>query len=150
MKISPTNINLFLIAKLPAAFLCGVRLKSISDNRCVTTAKYRWFNQNPFGSMYFAVQSMASELATGALVLKKIEESGNKTSMLVTHNTGSYLKKVKGRVHFTCLDGQLITDTLQKAYTTKEGQKMLLTVIGVDEEGDEVGKYCYEWSVKIK
>jgi len=150
MNLSPNKINLFLLAKLPAAFISGVRLKSISDTQCVTSAKYRWLNQNPFGSMYFAVQAMASELATGALVLNKIKESGNKVSMLVTHNTGSYFKKVKGRVHFTCKDGQLISKTLQKAFDTKEGQKMTLTVIGVDAVGDEVGKYTYEWSVKVK
>ena len=150
MTLSPRKINLFLLAKLPAAFISGVRLKTISDTQCVTTAKYRWLNQNPFGSMYFAVQAMASELATGALVLNKIKERGNKTSMLVTHNTGSYFKKVKGRVHFTCKDGALIDATLQKAFKTKEGQKMTLTVIGIDEEGDEVGKYTYEWSVKVR
>ena len=150
MTLSPRKINLFLMAKLPAAFISGVRLKSISSTQCVTTAKYKWLNQNPFGSMYFAVQAMASELATGALVLKKIKESGNKTSMLVTHNTGSYFKKVKGRVYFTCTDGHLIDATLQKAFDTKEGQKMLLNVIGVDADGDEVAQFTYEWSVKVK
>ncbi len=150
MTLSPRKINLFLLAKLPSAFISGVRLKSITDAKCVTTAKYKWINQNPFGSMYFAVQAMASELATGALVLKKIQESGNKVSMLVTHNTGSYFKKVKGRVHFTCNDGVFISETLQKAFETKEGQKMTLAVTATDEAGDEVAKFTYEWSVKVK
>jgi len=150
MTLSPRKINLFLLVKLPAAFITGVRLKSITNHKCVTTAKYRWLNQNPFGSMYFAVQAMASELATGALVLNKIKESGNKTSMLVTHNTGAYFKKVKGRVFFSCEDGNLIDATLQKAFDTKEGQKMILKVTGVDEEGDKVSEFTYEWSVKVK
>jgi hypothetical protein len=32
---------------------------------CVATVKHRWINQNPFNSMYFAVQAMAAELSTG-------------------------------------------------------------------------------------
>ncbi|MFD0965027.1 thioesterase [Pseudofulvibacter geojedonensis] len=150
MKISPRKINLFLLAKLPSAFLCGVRLKSISNAICVTSVKYRWINQNPFNSLYFAVQAMASELSTGALVLKKIQESGNKISMLVTHNTGSYSKKAVGRITFTCSDGDLINDAIKKAIETKEGQKITLTSVGIDNEGDEVGKYTYEWSIKAK
>jgi hypothetical protein len=35
----------------------------------VVSVKHRWINQNPFNSMYFAVQAMAAELATGALVM---------------------------------------------------------------------------------
>ncbi len=150
MNLSPRKINLFLMTKLPSAFISGVRLKSITNTTCVTSVKHRWINQNPFGSMYFAVQAMASELATGALVLKKIKESGNKVSMLVTYNTGSYFKKVKGRVYFTCVDGDLIAKKLQEAFTTKEGQKMTLTVNAIDEIGDKVAQFTYEWSVKVK
>jgi hypothetical protein len=35
-------------------------------------------NQNPFNSMYFAVQAMAAELSTGALVMYQIQKSGKK------------------------------------------------------------------------
>ena len=78
MKITKGNVNKFLMVKLPAAYFCGVRLKKIEENSCITSVKYKWIKQNPFGSMYFAVQAMASELSTGALVLKKIRNSGNK------------------------------------------------------------------------
>ena len=74
MKITPSKINKFMIVKLPAAYFCGVRVVSITENKCKTKVRHRWINQNPFNSMYFAVQAMASELATGALVLKKINK----------------------------------------------------------------------------
>ncbi len=78
MKITPSKINWFLLAKLPSAYFTGVRLKSLDDNKAMTTVKHRWINQNPFKSMYFAVQCMASELSTGILVIKKIHDSGKK------------------------------------------------------------------------
>ena len=100
--------------------------------------------------MYFAVQAMASELSTGALVLKKIQESGNKISMLVTHNTGSYSKKATGRITFSCEDGNLVAETIAKALETGEGQVMTLTSVGKNKEGEEVSRFTYEWSVKKK
>ena len=69
MLSRPKGFNTFLMMKLPSAYLCGVRLKSVNNETCVTTVKYKWINQNPFNSMFWAVQGMAAELSTGALTL---------------------------------------------------------------------------------
>ena len=71
MNVSPRKLNTFLIFKLPAAFFCGVRTKVLDDAKCVVSVKHRWINQNPFNSMFWAVQGMAAELTTGALVMSK-------------------------------------------------------------------------------
>ena len=73
--VRPSKFNTFLFFKLPSAFICGVRVKAINEKHCVVSVKHRWINQNPFNSMYFAVQAMAAELSTGALVIKAIRES---------------------------------------------------------------------------
>ena len=86
MNYTLSKLNTFLFLKLPAAFWSGVRVKSISKQQCEATVKHRWFNQNPFNSMYFAVQAMAAELTTGALVMMQIKNSKKKISMLAeTH-----------------------------------------------------------------
>ncbi|HEA31083.1 MAG TPA: thioesterase, partial [Leeuwenhoekiella sp.] len=53
--------------KLPSAWICGVRVQTIGRNTCTTTVRHRWINQNPFKSMFWAVQGMAAELSTGVL-----------------------------------------------------------------------------------
>ena len=75
MKFTPFKLNAFMFFKLPSAFWCGVRAKSISAEVCQTSVKHRWFNQNPFNSMYFTVQAMAAEFTTGALVMFQIKQS---------------------------------------------------------------------------
>ena len=60
MEFTPFKLNFFTFFKLPSAFWSGVRVKSISSEICEVTVKHRWFNQNPFNSMYFAVQAMAA------------------------------------------------------------------------------------------
>ena len=108
MPIKPSKINAFLFFKLPSAYFCGVRVKTISDTTCVTSAKHRWINQNPFKSMFWAVQGMAAELSTGAMVMSTIKASNRKVSMLVANNNASFSKKARGRITFTCNDGNLI------------------------------------------
>ena len=93
MKLTVSKLNSFLLFKLPSAFICGVRVKAIDEDRCIVSVKHRWINQNPFNSMYFAVQAMAAELSTGALVMFQIQKSDRKISMLVANNKGNFTKK---------------------------------------------------------
>ena len=150
MKYSPAKLNAFLFLKLPAAFWSGVRVKSVSEERCVVTVTHRWFNQNPFKSMYFAVQAMAAELTTGALVMTKIKESGRNISMLVANNNGNFSKKATGRITFTCNDGYLIKEAIQKAIDTNEGQTVWMKSIGENANREQVSEMNFEWSIKSK
>lgn len=150
MEVTVKRMNKYLMFKLPSAFLCGVRLRTLDSIKAVVTVKYKWMNQNPFNSMYFAVQSMAAELTTGAIVIKKIKESGENISMLVTNHNGKFTKKAVGLITFTCNDGVLIDDALKKTIETGEGQTITMKSVGVNENGENVSEYEFEWSVKLK
>lgn len=150
MSTSAIKINLFLFFKLPSAFWCGVRLKSIDAINCHTTVKHRWINQNPFNSMYFAVQSMAAELATGALVMQEIKRSNLKISMLVSNNKSNFTKKATGTIIFVCNDGEAISKTIQHAIATKEPQVLWMKSIGTNEKNEQVSEFDFEWSIKVK
>jgi len=150
MEFTPSKLNTFLLFKLPSAYFSGVRVKQISTEKCTVSVKHRWVNQNPFNSMYFAVQAMAAELTTGALVMYHIKNSGKKISMLVANNKGNFSKKAKGRITFTCNDGHLIADAIARTVATGEGQTFWMKSIGVDEQGDQVSEMDFEWSVRAK
>ena len=136
--------------KLPAAYLTGVRVREISKTSCTTTVKHRWINQNPFNSMFWAVQGMAAELSTGALVMALIRESGAKVSMLVANNKATFTKKATGRISFRCTDGLLIKDAIAATLANGEGQTCWMKSEGVDEAGDVVSVFEFEWTVKKK
>jgi hypothetical protein len=150
MKISTANLNKFLFFKLPSAFICGVRVKEIDENKCVATVKHRWINQNPFNSMYFAVQAMAAELSTGALVMLQIQKSGKDISMLVASNKSSFSKKATGRITFACNDGALAAQAIQEAIASGEGQTFWMKSVGTNEKGEQVSEMDFEWSVRAK
>jgi len=150
MKMSPGKFNSFLFLKLPSAWICGVRVQKIDNQHCETSVKHRWINQNPFNSMYFAVQAMAAELSTGALVIGHIQESGRKISMLVAQNKAAFTKKATGKISFACNDGKLISEAIEKTIATGEGQTCWMKSVGTNEEGIEVSVFDFEWTVKLK
>lgn len=150
MEFSVSSINRFLFFKLPSAYWTGVRLKSISDTTATTTVRHKWVNQNPFRSLYFAVQAMAAELSTGALVMKKIHDSGAPISMLVAQNNSIFVKKATGKISFTCLDGAVLDEAIQRAIATQEGVTIWMKSIGVNEKGDEVSVFNFEWTLKVR
>ena len=150
MTISPSKLNMFLLFKLPAAYFTGVRTRHLDDTTCVVSVKHRWINQNPFKSMFWAVQGMAAELSTGALVMHKIKESGQKISMLVANNNATFTKKATGRITFTCKQGHKIDDAIAKAIATGEGQTVWLNANGINKDGVEVSSFNFEWTLKVK
>jgi len=139
-----------MLFKLPSAFFCGVRVVSISNTEADVKVRHRWINQNPFKSLYWAVQGMASEFANGILVLQEIKNSNRKISMLVTHQEGSFTKKATGKILFKCTDGNLIKETIQKSIETGEGQIIHLKTDGFNASGELVSQFVYEWSIKVK
>ena len=150
MEFTPSKLNRFLLFKLPSAYLSGVRVHSISQKKAVSTVRFKWINQNPFKSLYFAVQCMASELSTGVLMMKHISETEKIISMLVTYQTGTFTKKAVGRIQFICTDGDKIKTVLNEAIATGEGQTVVLISEGFDQQGDLVSRFEYTWSVKVK
>lgn len=150
MELSPSKINTFLLFKLPSAYFTGVRVKSISSQSCVTSVKHRWINQNPFNSMFWAVQGIAAELSTGAMVMSKIKKSDNNISMLVLNNKATFTKKAKGRILFHCNDGGKIDEAIKKTIATGEGQTIWMKSEAKDAKGDIVSIFDFEWTLKLK
>ena len=150
MKFTPRKVNLFNLVKVPLAYLGGVRVRAITDAEVVVSIKYRWMNQNPFKSMFWAAQGMAAEMPTGVLVMKAIYDSNRKVSMLVTKQEAQFFKKATGRILFSCKGGNEIRDAIQRSIKTREGQVIVLTSEGKNKEGVIVSRFQFHWSLRVK
>lgn len=150
MTPSPSKFNAFTFFKLPSAWWCGVRLKYIDEYKAVVRVKHRWINQNPFKSMFWAVQGMAAELSTGSMVSHQIRQSGQKISMLVANNNANFSKKATGRITFTCEDGHLIKEAIERTMATGEGQAIWMKSVGINEDGIIVSTFNFEWTIRVK
>tara|TARA_B000000475_G_scaffold60976_1_gene48411 strand:+ start:4 stop:453 length:450 start_codon:yes stop_codon:yes gene_type:complete len=147
MKYTPNQINKWMLFKLPAAWLTGVRISSISDTKCEVKVRFKWINQNPYRSMFWAVQGMAAELTTGMLLTKSIQESNTNISMLLVGNKSNFYKKAVGKIKFVCDQGETAKELIN---LTKKNitHKAWLKAKGFDETGDMVSEFDFEWSCK--
>ena len=150
MKVTPARFNIFMFFKLPSAWWSGVRLYEINSEKCIVKVRHRWINQNPFKSMFWAVQGMAAEMTTGAFLTREIELSGHNISMLVANNTAKFTKKATGKIRFVCDQGIEVKNLIKRAITTGDGQTLWLNSKGYNEDNVMVSHFSFEWSVKLR
>ena len=70
--------------------------------------------------------------------------------MLVANSKSNFTKKAIGRITFTCNDGLLIENAIKNAIETNEGQTIWMKSIGIDQKGDQVSEFDFEWSIRVK
>jgi hypothetical protein len=146
----PVKSRMFLLYKIPAAYIAGVKVESVTSETARVSVKKKWLNQNPFRSIYFAVLSMAAEMSTGILCMAALYKRNPPVSMLITKIEGSFIKKAVGKVVFTCNDGMLANNAVEKAIATGEGTTVVCHSVGVNEEGELVAEFYCTWSFKAR
>ncbi|MBO9152321.1 DUF4442 domain-containing protein [Chitinophaga sp. GCM10012297] len=142
------KFSLFLLYKLPSAWMAGVRVRRMSAESCTTVVPYRWLSQNPFRSTYFACLAMAAEMSSGLLAMAHANGAPAKVSMLVTGMEGIFLKKAKNKTYFTCDAGENIQHAINQAVQTGEPSALTVQVAGVGEDGAEIARFMITWSFK--
>lgn len=147
---NPWIFNLFLLIRLPAAYISGVRLRSVTEQEAVATVPYRWLSQNPFRSIYFACQAMAAELSTGILAMAHLQGRKPAVSMLVVGLESEFHKKGVSLVRFTCRDGEAMRSAVERAVATGEPQTVIATSVGEDADGRPISTFRITWSFKAK
>ncbi|MER2999093.1 PaaI family thioesterase [Pontibacter populi] len=147
---SPAKFRLFMLAKLPMAYMADLRVTALTDERATVTIPYKYLNKNPFNSIYFACLSMAAELSTGVLCMMHTYKADPAISMLVVHMDADFTKKAVGKITFMCEDGKRIQEAAEQTKLTGEGITITASTIGMDEKGDQVAEFRFTWSLKAK
>jgi len=142
------KFSLFLLFKLPSAWLSGVRIHKMDAHSCTTVVPYRWLSQNPFGSTYFACLAMAAEMSTGVLAMAHTSGAPSRVSMLVTGLEGIFLKKAKSRTYFTCGQGDAIRNAIMEAIASANSSAITIDITGKSADGVEIAQFKVTWSFK--
>ena len=142
------KFSLFLLFKLPSAWLSGVRIHKMDAHSCTTVVPYRWLSQNPFGSTYFACLAMAAEMSTGVLAMAHTSGTSSRVSMLVTGLEGIFLKKAKSRTYFTCEHGDAIRNAIMEAIASGNSSSITIGITGRSADGVEIAQFKVTWSFK--
>lgn len=148
-KISrPFYFRFFLLFKLPVAYFSGLQLLILTREHCWVSIHKKWFNKNPFKSIYFASLAMAAEMSTGVLVMGYCYKHNPKISMLVTTVDATYLKKSVGTITFKCADGRHVADAVNSAIKYGVAYKIITFAHGYNEKEEMVASFKIVWSLK--
>ena len=91
---------------------------------------------------------MAAEMSTGSLALMHLYGRKPRVSLLVVKVEGEYFKKATGRTLFTCVDGELIKQTIQEAIDSREPRSVRARSEGKNKNGEVVAVFYITWSFK--
>ena len=147
--LNPLKLRLFMVRRLPMAWLAGLRLTQLTPEHATVTVRFKHLTQNPFRSIYFACLAMAAELASGMQAMMHVQ-GGGPVSMLVVKLEGDFTKKAVGLITFTCPDGPRIAQAVAESRATGEGRTVECTSTGVDEAGEVVAVFRLTWSFRAK
>jgi len=70
--------------------------------------------------------------------------------MLVVGMEAKFHKKAVGKISFTCKDGNQISEAVDLALSSGEGQTIRCYSIGVNQHGEMVAEFWFTWSFKAK
>jgi hypothetical protein len=147
---TPVLFKFFIFKNLSAAFWSGLNIHHFDEETCTVRVKLSWFNQNPFRSMYFAVEAMAAEMSSGMLAFAQVYNRKPAVSMLVEKVEATFVKKATGTIFFTCEDGRAMEAAVDETVRTGEGVKLTSKAIGKNLEGVIVAEFTFIWSFKAK
>jgi hypothetical protein len=147
---NPLSFRWFMLTQLPSAFFAGLRIVALDDAKAVIGVRQKWFNKNPFRSMYFAILSMAAEVSTGLAGFGAIYKRNPGVSMLVTASEGKFYKKATGKILFTCNDIAAVHAAVQQSVDTGNSVTIVCHSIGTNENGETVAEFWFTWSFKVR
>ena len=134
---------------MPAARFAGLRLDLIDNEVCVTSIPGGWRSQNPFKTMYWAVQGMGAELATGAAPFAMSRSMSEKLRMFVVGTEATFGKRAKGRISFTCDGVSAARDAIEQSRASGESVECNLKSVGRDSSGDIVSEWVFKWNFLV-
>ena len=145
--LRPWNFRLYLWARLPLAACAGLSLRRLDDTACTVAVPGGWRTRNPFRSMYFAAQSMAAEMSTGAPAMMLAEGAPASVSMLVREVRGVFTRRIQGEAEFTFEDLAGMRAAVERAVASGESESFVARSVGRTRDG-AASEFEITWSFK--
>lgn len=138
------GLRAFAAAKIPLIGFCKPVVMARDEQRVVIKIPLRRRTKNHLGSMYFGVLAVGADLAGGLLAMDLIRRSGQKVSLVFKDFKVDFLKRPEADVHFTCHDGALIADLVQRTLSSKKRENATVRVVATCPKmsGDEPVADC--------
>jgi len=101
----------------------------VSERRCEVRIPLNWRTRNHLKSMYFGALCMGADIAGGLIAFHLMRKAKAKVSFVFKDVRGEFLKRPEGDVHFSCEDGALIGELMQRTLATGEREEAKVEVV---------------------
>jgi hypothetical protein len=139
---------IYLLFQLPLAWVAGLRLVSLEQGRCVVRMRHRFWNKNPFGSMYFAAMAMGAEMSTGLPAYVFLRQNRKSVSLLLAGMEADYHKKAVGRLTFEFEDQGELLQALGNLKRSGDACRIVLVSRCYDASKQLMAEFRFTWTFR--
>lgn len=148
------GVRLWAWAKIPLLAYTRPAVIELTNERIVVKLPLSRRNRNHLGSMYFGALCVGADTAGGLMAFRLIQKSGKKISLIFKDFQAEFLKRPEGGdVYFTCTDGEVIRDLVDRVIATGERHnatvRVTATVPAVAPD-EPVAQFVLTLSLKMK
>jgi acyl-coenzyme A thioesterase PaaI-like protein len=144
-------VRAFALAKIPLMFFARPIVEELTDERAVVRLRLGRRTKNHVGSMYFGALAIGADLAGGLIPMRLTRARGAKVQILFKDFKADFLARAEGDVLFTCEDGALVLEAVEKTLATGERVNTPVQVVATvpDKRGDDpVARFTLTLSLK--
>jgi hypothetical protein len=146
--LNPFFFKAYLLYRLPLAACSGMRLLRLDDEGCAVRLPGGWRTRNPFGSTYFAAQTMAAEMATGAVAMLLVRSTAPSLAFILREVRGGFLKRIQGPSNYTFSDVAGMRAVIERALASGESETFTARVQASSGSAEAASEFEITWSFK--
>lgn len=146
--LSPWKFKAYLWKNLPLGACSGMKLTQLDERSCTVWLPGGWRTQNPFASTYFAAQTMAAEMSTGAPAMVLTRGASASVAMILRDLKATFTKRIQGPSTFTFEDVAALKAVVDHAAANGESQSYTARSIGRSADGAVCSEFEVTWSFK--
>jgi acyl-coenzyme A thioesterase PaaI-like protein len=148
------KLRAFGLFKIPILFLISPTILEINEEKVEVQVPLNRRTRNHLHSMYFAVLAAGADCACGALAFYLINQRAKgRISLIFKDFKADFLKRAEGDVIFSCVQGALIQEAIEKVLQTRERQNLpvdVLASVSTPEGAEQVARFVLTLSMKVR
>ena len=146
--LNPLYFKAYLLYRLPLAAWSGLRLARLDDEGCAVRLPGGWRTRNPFGSTYFAAQTMAAEMATGAVAMALVRATAPSLAFILREIRCVFARRIQGPSTYTFADVAGMRAAIARALASGESESFVARVTASSESAPTASEFEITWSFK--
>jgi hypothetical protein len=146
--LNPLYFKAYLLYRLPLAAWSGLRLVRLDEAGCVVRLPGGWRTRNPFGSTYFAAQTMAAEMSTGAVAMALVRATAPSLAFILREIRCVFARRIEGASTYAFADVAGMRAAIARALASGESESFVARVKGSSRPDETASEFEVTWSFK--